>query len=323
MGPRCGFWTTAEINMLLPGRSNEIRCCAFLQEFVAAENMFYSKSHLLHGVFHMNGFGHLCRVNGREGGSSMYSGTELMRVWDELCSVLRTRMVSVEDVSNKLTMELRILLPLSYGNTWYAFVSSWPVTEHTFQLRQTGQCGCRYGRWGYEFGRSPFNVQAEQWHAAVKSAASVRIADLIDACCQVTNGNMKPRRGWKAVLAVLQRYHNAPLLADKPVGAGADLQQTEGAVSCPQDNKVLCMGDLLRAMLDALRSPSDAWFTLLVARGACGQRPKEELAPDLKGSQIKESALLAAFHAQVCAVTLLHALLTHVANCTLLTTRVD
>ena len=92
--------------------SSDVRFyCAVLQEFVAAENMFYSKSHLLHGVFHMNGFGHLCRVNGREGGSSMYSGTELMRVWDELCCVLRTRMVSVEDVSNKLTMELRILLP--------------------------------------------------------------------------------------------------------------------------------------------------------------------------------------------------------------------
>ena len=90
-----------------------------MQEFVAAENMFYSKSHLLHGVFHMNGFGHLCRVNGREGGSSMYSGTELMRVGDELCCILRMRMVSVEDVSNKLTMELRILLPLAYGNTWY------------------------------------------------------------------------------------------------------------------------------------------------------------------------------------------------------------
>jgi hypothetical protein len=91
-----------------------------MQEFVAAENMFYSKTHLLHGVFHMNGFGHLCRVNGREGGSSMYSGTELMRVWDELCCVLRARKVSVEDVSNKLTMELRILLPLSYGKTWCA-----------------------------------------------------------------------------------------------------------------------------------------------------------------------------------------------------------
>lgn len=92
--------------------------CVCVQEFVAAENMFHSKSHLLHGVFHMNGYGHLCRVNGREGGSSKYTGTELMHVWDDLCTVLRARIISVEDVSNKLTMELRILLPISYGQTW-------------------------------------------------------------------------------------------------------------------------------------------------------------------------------------------------------------
>lgn len=150
------------------------------------------------------------------------------------------------------------------------------------------------------FGRSPFNVQAEQWDQAVKSAASVRLADLIDACCQVTNGQMKPRRGWKAVLAVLQRYHNAPLLADRPRAADADTSKAVGEVSCDQDNKVVTIGDLLRAMMDALRSPSQAWFTLLVAKGASGQKPKEEQAPELKGAQIKESALMTAFHAQVC-----------------------
>lgn len=162
--------------------------------------------------------------------------------------------------------------------------------------------GCRYGRWGYEFGRSPFNVQADQWHVAVQSASSVRIADLIDACSQVTNGQMKPRRGWKAILAVLQRYHNAPLLTGKPSAAStADQGIKEEECSCPEDNLVSTVGDLLRAMLDALRSPSEAWFTLLVGKGACAQRPEtKELAPELKGSQIKESALLAAFNAQVC-----------------------
>lgn len=82
--------------------------------------MFTSKHHLLHGVLHLNGFGHLCRVNGREGGSSKYSGKQLMDVWDDLCCVLRARCVSVEDVSNKLTMELRVLSPLAEGRTWYA-----------------------------------------------------------------------------------------------------------------------------------------------------------------------------------------------------------
>ena len=89
-------------------------------EFVTAENMFNSKSHLLHGILHMNGFGHLCRVNGREGGSTLFTGTQLMDVWDDLCCVLRARLVSVEDVSNKLTMELRVVHSLAYGKTWCA-----------------------------------------------------------------------------------------------------------------------------------------------------------------------------------------------------------
>lgn len=108
-------------------------CCCILgshwfQEFVAAENMFHSKTHLLHGVFHMNGYGHLSRVNGREGGSSKYTGTELMHVWDDLCTVLRARTVSVEDVSNKLTMELRILLPIAYGQTWCELIQCPPCS---------------------------------------------------------------------------------------------------------------------------------------------------------------------------------------------------
>lgn len=160
--------------------------------------------------------------------------------------------------------------------------------------------GCRYGRWGYEFGRSPFNVQAEQWHAAVKSAASVRIEDLVEACSQVANGKTKPRRGWHVVQAVLQRYLNAPLLAGKPSATGtADEPPNEEACSSPEENRVTTIGELLHAMLDALRSPSEAWFTLLTSEEAGAQKPVEELAPVLKGSQIKESALLAAFNAQV------------------------
>jgi hypothetical protein len=46
-------------------------------------------------------FGHLLRVNGLEGGSASLTGKQLMGLWDRLCSLLRSRDVSVEDVSNK------------------------------------------------------------------------------------------------------------------------------------------------------------------------------------------------------------------------------
>lgn len=49
------------------------------------------QSHLLHGVLHSNGYGHLMRINGRERGSSVLSGTQLMDFWDRLCMLLKAR----------------------------------------------------------------------------------------------------------------------------------------------------------------------------------------------------------------------------------------
>lgn len=42
--------------------------------YSAPPSPFDSHAHLLHGVVHANGFGHLARVNGREGGSRQLSG---------------------------------------------------------------------------------------------------------------------------------------------------------------------------------------------------------------------------------------------------------
>jgi predicted Zn-dependent protease len=48
-------------------------------------------THLMHGVLHSNGFGHLLRINGHERGSVMLSGTQLMGIWERLCYSLRVR----------------------------------------------------------------------------------------------------------------------------------------------------------------------------------------------------------------------------------------
>ena len=42
--------------------------------YVAPASVFDSHSHLLHGLLHVNGFGHLLRINGREGGSKTLTG---------------------------------------------------------------------------------------------------------------------------------------------------------------------------------------------------------------------------------------------------------
>lgn len=48
-------------------------------------------THLLQGVVHSNGYGHLLRINGREGGSKFLSGSHIMDFWDRLCKMLRVR----------------------------------------------------------------------------------------------------------------------------------------------------------------------------------------------------------------------------------------
>ena len=48
-------------------------------------------SHLLHGLIHCNGFGHLLCINGIEGGSKYLCGREIMDLWDRICEILRAR----------------------------------------------------------------------------------------------------------------------------------------------------------------------------------------------------------------------------------------
>lgn len=49
------------------------------------------QGHILHGVFHSNGFGHLLSVNGFETGSHL-AGHQIMDFWDRLCTRLRARL---------------------------------------------------------------------------------------------------------------------------------------------------------------------------------------------------------------------------------------
>ena len=51
-----------------------------------------NNTHLLHAVVHSNGYGHLLRVNGREGGSKHLSGCHIMDFWDRFCKMLGVRL---------------------------------------------------------------------------------------------------------------------------------------------------------------------------------------------------------------------------------------
>lgn len=108
-------------------------------------------THLLHGVIHSNGYGHLLRVNGREGGSRVLSGCHIMDFWDRLCKTLAVRKVSVMDVSKKYGLEYRLLHAITNGCTWY-------------------------GDWGYEFGAGSFALTFDAYQSAVETLSSLPLS---------------------------------------------------------------------------------------------------------------------------------------------------
>eukprot|EP00253_Pinus_taeda_P012177 PITA_12177 len=113
------------------------------------------RTHLLHGMLHSNGFGHLISLNGREKGYSKFtSGREFMDLWDRICSMLRARKVSVEDVAKKRSMELRLLHCVAYGDSWF-------------------------GRWGFKFGRGCYGVTQQMYSKAIEALRGMPLSIML------------------------------------------------------------------------------------------------------------------------------------------------
>ncbi|XP_047085826.1 PHD finger protein MALE MEIOCYTE DEATH 1-like, partial [Lolium rigidum] len=129
--------------------------------------------HLLHGLIHSNGFGHLVALRGREGGSTSLSGRDLMDIWDRLCSALRVRAVSLVDLSRKHSLDLRLLLGVVNGETWFT-------------------------RWGYCLARGSFNVSPATYAAALEALAFLHVDHLRS-------------RHVRRVVTVYRRLSNKPL----------------------------------------------------------------------------------------------------------------
>lgn len=55
------------------------------------EGVLDLETHLLHGLIHCNGFGHLISINVFEGGSRYISGREIMDLFDRICTTLHAR----------------------------------------------------------------------------------------------------------------------------------------------------------------------------------------------------------------------------------------
>ncbi|KAL3629065.1 hypothetical protein CASFOL_027126 [Castilleja foliolosa] len=119
------------------------------------EGAFDLQTHLLHGLIHSNGYGHLICINGIEGGSKFICGKEIMGLWDRLCMSLYARQISVEDLSSKRKMDLRLLHGVAYGHSWF-------------------------GRWGYRFCHGSFGVKEHNYETAMDILSSLELDQVID-----------------------------------------------------------------------------------------------------------------------------------------------
>ncbi|KAG2312598.1 hypothetical protein Bca4012_027155 [Brassica carinata] len=114
------------------------------------DDVFDLQTHLLHGLIHTNGFGHLICVNGLEGGSRYLCGREMVDLWDRICTNLGARMITVEDSSKKRSLDLRLLYGVAYGHSWF-------------------------GRWGYKFCRGSYGVTKNDYENAIELLGSLEL----------------------------------------------------------------------------------------------------------------------------------------------------
>ncbi|KAM0861455.1 hypothetical protein ACQ4PT_045883 [Festuca glaucescens] len=135
--------------------------------------------HLLHGVVHENGFGHLVRINGHEGGSSFLTGYQLMDFWDRVCRYLRVRKVSVMDVSKKFEVDYRVLHAVATGCSWY-------------------------GQWGFKLGSGSFGITSETYCKAIENLSSVPLSHFFPH-------SRSPRNQLQDTIAFYQSLSKCPL----------------------------------------------------------------------------------------------------------------
>ncbi|PON77641.1 hypothetical protein TorRG33x02_240110 [Trema orientale] len=79
-----------------------------------------SSHHLLHGVTHCNGVGHLLSLQGYLGGSEFLRGTQLMDLWDRITSnIIHAKRLSLVDSSTKFNCDLRLLYAVCGKDSWF------------------------------------------------------------------------------------------------------------------------------------------------------------------------------------------------------------
>ena len=193
------------------------RVCTVCGEIDKECSIVDHQTHLLHGLLHGNGCGHLKRINGREAGSMVLSGSQLMGLWENICYTLRAREVSVEDVSQKYGVEYRLLNPASSGNTWY-------------------------GTYGYVFGKGSFGNTVTSHKRAGADFRTFPLKNLRSDFV-MTGGEDDP------MVHLIDKYVNILTLEAEKKTGDEDEEQEDDELEIPKT-----LGDLVKALLRLQRN---------------------------------------------------------------------
>ncbi|KAL0792860.1 hypothetical protein Bca101_064237 [Brassica carinata] len=117
------------------------------------DSLEVTSRHLLYGLIHCNGFGHLLCIN-RDAVSNYLSGDQVMDLWDRLCSALHTRKISLDDTSRKRSMDLRLLHGVAHGRPWF-------------------------GKWDYTLSHGNFGVTKDQYTRAILILSSMELDKIV------------------------------------------------------------------------------------------------------------------------------------------------
>ncbi|KAM3380682.1 PHD finger protein like [Capsicum galapagoense] len=140
-------------------------------------------NHVLHGLIHCNGYGHLLSINGVNEDSNLLSGSDFMDLWDRLCTILKTRKTSVNDVSKKGGVDLRLLHGVAYGQSWF-------------------------GKWGYRFGCGSYGVTEQKYEIAVQFLSSLGLDKILNDFRKDV-----PKRGKiKQIIGTYRELSEVPLI---------------------------------------------------------------------------------------------------------------
>ncbi|MCL7024433.1 hypothetical protein MKW94_024072 [Papaver nudicaule] len=145
------------------------------------KTIFGHQTHLLHGIIHCNGFGHLLRINGLEGGSKFLTGRDIMDLWDRLCTALGARKIAVYDVSIRRSMDLRLLYGVAYGHPWF-------------------------GEWGYEFYNGSFGITAHDYSTAISKLGSLNLDNVVE------HSDSKDRNHLEKIIRTYREMTTDPLI---------------------------------------------------------------------------------------------------------------